>query len=279
MSYIYILTNPSLSGMVKVGMTAKHPQERADELHSTGVPTPYEVAAMWPVPLDELRSWEQKAHNALGKYRVARNREFFSIEADRAIKLLSVVIPSIEEIRVLQEREAQKRKRQAQLRERARQAEIQRDNATRRRQKEDRLAALERELGPKRARMAELEKILSSPERSMAVATSLVQRLLFLPLRYPWIVIPPVVFFLCKGDLTDRIVLALLAPLGVVIGGIFLFPVLAPIFVLFSLVSKVTGPTHEEARDELKALMQSTAPASREIAEVEQALRHLCNLA
>ena len=35
--YIYILSNPSMPNLIKVGKTTKHPSKRMSELHSTGV--------------------------------------------------------------------------------------------------------------------------------------------------------------------------------------------------------------------------------------------------
>ena len=43
--YVYVLINPSLNGIVKIGKTQNNPDERAKELSSaTGVPTPFFVA-------------------------------------------------------------------------------------------------------------------------------------------------------------------------------------------------------------------------------------------
>jgi hypothetical protein len=42
--YVYILINPSLKGLLKVGQTKKDPEERAKEIsQGTGVPTHYFV--------------------------------------------------------------------------------------------------------------------------------------------------------------------------------------------------------------------------------------------
>ena len=43
-AYVYVLMNPSLQNMVKIGKTTREPEERAKELSSvTGVPTPFIV--------------------------------------------------------------------------------------------------------------------------------------------------------------------------------------------------------------------------------------------
>ena len=42
--YVYVLINPSMENLVKIGKTKREPNERAKELSSTtGVPTPFIV--------------------------------------------------------------------------------------------------------------------------------------------------------------------------------------------------------------------------------------------
>lgn len=97
-SYIYIFTNKSFPGQVKVGMTTKHPSQRATELQTTGVPTPFLVYAMWDVPAAALKDYERKAHKALDWYRMEKNREFFKIDAAKAKSIIAAIIPSKEKI-------------------------------------------------------------------------------------------------------------------------------------------------------------------------------------
>ncbi len=43
--YVYVLTNPAIPGLVKIGRTSRTPAIRAAELSEpTGVPCPFEVA-------------------------------------------------------------------------------------------------------------------------------------------------------------------------------------------------------------------------------------------
>lgn len=42
-SFVYVLTNPSMPGLVKVGKTTTSPGQRMAELHTTGVPTAFEL--------------------------------------------------------------------------------------------------------------------------------------------------------------------------------------------------------------------------------------------
>ena len=77
--YVYVLMNPSLEGMVKVGKTSRSAEERAKELsQATGVPTPFIV--VYKKYCKHCSKVEQKVHALLAAegYRVSSNREFFN---------------------------------------------------------------------------------------------------------------------------------------------------------------------------------------------------------
>lgn len=77
--YVYILTNKSMPGLVKIGKTTRGVSERAGELFQTGVPTPFDVFTSYKSPnCDEL---EALAHAHFRKERVSDSREFFVLEA------------------------------------------------------------------------------------------------------------------------------------------------------------------------------------------------------
>ena len=74
--FVYILINPSLKGMVKIGRTSRSSERRASELSSaTGVPTEYYVAYDEFFPDCHLA--ERLLHNHLAPFRVNKKREFF----------------------------------------------------------------------------------------------------------------------------------------------------------------------------------------------------------
>jgi hypothetical protein len=83
--YIYCFSNPSMPGKLKIGMTTRTPAERADELYSTGVPTPFIVE--FYAQVNNVRSVENTIHIALEKYRIPA-REFFNINVDEAKKII-----------------------------------------------------------------------------------------------------------------------------------------------------------------------------------------------
>lgn len=87
--YVYVLVNPSMQGIVKVGRTERDPEERVKELSSaTGVPTPFIL--VYHAYFDSCSEAEQRVHAALELkgYRVSTNREFFSAPVTEVINAI-----------------------------------------------------------------------------------------------------------------------------------------------------------------------------------------------
>lgn len=83
---VYILTNPSMPGLIKIGSTEKVAHERAEELYTTGVPTPFEV--VYSIPSEYPKSLEDILHKKFKQYRINKDREFFRYSADKVIEWL-----------------------------------------------------------------------------------------------------------------------------------------------------------------------------------------------
>ena len=81
--YLYVISNPSMPGLVKVGMTSKQPEERMKSLYSTSVPTPFE-AEYFALCKDRKKN-EDIAHKALKSWRVNSRREFFRLTPEDAV--------------------------------------------------------------------------------------------------------------------------------------------------------------------------------------------------
>ena len=87
--YVYVMTNSSIEGQVKIGKTTRDPYERAKELSSaTGVPTPFVV--VFYKPFKDCHFAEKTIHHYLEKkgYRVNNNREFFNMSIPEAIDVV-----------------------------------------------------------------------------------------------------------------------------------------------------------------------------------------------
>ncbi len=88
---VYVLTNPVMPGLVKIGKTARGSVDaRLSELYSTGVPVPFECAFAGRV--DDESKVEKAFHLAFGPYRLNPKREFFQIEPEQAITLLESMV-------------------------------------------------------------------------------------------------------------------------------------------------------------------------------------------
>lgn len=90
--HVYIMTNPSMPGLVKIGMTTRGLAHRANELWSTGVPTPFDVAASYFAP--DCEWLEREAHKMLAESRVTASREFFRISTEEAEETIGFLLRS-----------------------------------------------------------------------------------------------------------------------------------------------------------------------------------------
>ena len=91
-SIVYVLTNPAMPGIVKIGITSRqNPSVRMNELYTTGVPLPFECVAAVEVEDDSAGDIETALHTAFGPQRVHPAREFFEIEPYQVEALLRVL--------------------------------------------------------------------------------------------------------------------------------------------------------------------------------------------
>lgn len=80
--FVYILTNQSMPGLIKIGRTTRAVDLRAAELWQTGVPTRFDVYASEKTY--DCVQLEAYVHGDLRKSRVSKSREFFAIDAEKA---------------------------------------------------------------------------------------------------------------------------------------------------------------------------------------------------
>ncbi len=79
--WVYVITNPAMPGLVKVGYSTKDPSIRAKELDHTGSPLPYVVE--YDVIVESPYDIEQKIHIKLNKYHVGK--EWFRCKPEEAV--------------------------------------------------------------------------------------------------------------------------------------------------------------------------------------------------
>lgn len=90
LSIVYLLTNPAMPGLVKIGRTAQDDaQARLDQLYTKGVPVPFEL--VFACRVADSAQVEQALHVAFGPQRVNARREFFRIEPEQALVILRLL--------------------------------------------------------------------------------------------------------------------------------------------------------------------------------------------
>ena len=79
---IYVLTNPAMPDLVKIGKTTNL-EQRLSSLYSTGVPLPFEC--IYAKEVEDMDFVETKLHAAFDSKRLNNRREFFKILEEELI--------------------------------------------------------------------------------------------------------------------------------------------------------------------------------------------------
>lgn len=86
---VYLLTNPTMPGLVKIGRTTDlETRLRSLSTHS-GVPVPFEC--FYACEVANSTKVEKALHDAFGDHRINPKREFFRLNPDRAVAILELV--------------------------------------------------------------------------------------------------------------------------------------------------------------------------------------------
>jgi len=97
---VYVLSNVSMPGYIKIGKTTTSITQRILELSSsTSIPLPFECN--YATEVDSMNEVEHALHDAFGDHRVNPRREFFKIAPERVIAVLRLlstkdITPSID---------------------------------------------------------------------------------------------------------------------------------------------------------------------------------------
>lgn len=79
--FVYILSNKSMPGIYKIGCTSRSPVERASQLCTTGVPTPFQVE--YYINIENYTYIEKQVHKVLHQYNFGK--EFFKYDLYKCI--------------------------------------------------------------------------------------------------------------------------------------------------------------------------------------------------
>jgi hypothetical protein len=90
MMIVYVLTNPAMPGLVKIGYTdSEDANARITALYSTGVPVPFKLE--FACRVENAEEVEKALHIAFAPNRINPRREFFEIDPEQAIAILKLL--------------------------------------------------------------------------------------------------------------------------------------------------------------------------------------------
>ena len=88
--WVYILSNPAIPEMVKIGFTANDPFVRAYQIsRGTGIPLGFEVE--WAYKCFKGERIEQEVHKYFKKQRVNTQKEFFRVSLEEAKQVIKQI--------------------------------------------------------------------------------------------------------------------------------------------------------------------------------------------
>ena len=85
--YVYVLSNPSMPSLCKIGCTSRTVEDRVEELNrETGVAGPFIIEAK--AESSDIKRDEQAVFTALSSYRYTTKKEFFRVDVEKAKAVL-----------------------------------------------------------------------------------------------------------------------------------------------------------------------------------------------
>lgn len=89
-NWVYILSNPSMPDILKIGYTKLDPQERSNQIgRGTGIPQEFYVE--WAYKCFNGEEIEREVHKYLKEQRVNTNKEFFKLSVDEAKHVIMLI--------------------------------------------------------------------------------------------------------------------------------------------------------------------------------------------
>jgi hypothetical protein len=86
---VYVLTNPCIPDLVKIGMT-NNLKNRLGSLYNSSIPVPFEC--YFACTVSDMEFVEKQIHDGFDDFRVNPKREFFRINPERVVSVLNLVM-------------------------------------------------------------------------------------------------------------------------------------------------------------------------------------------
>ena len=91
--FIYVMLNELYPGLLKIGKTKKHPNQRAKELSGTAMLHPFRVTYF--VKVSDCNLAEQHVHAELKQFRQNPKREFFEMPITKAKEVIQRIVKEV----------------------------------------------------------------------------------------------------------------------------------------------------------------------------------------
>lgn len=90
--FVYILSNASMPGLYKIGLTTSRVRQRINELNTTGVPTSFVAEKVFCISARHLATVETNAHKRLRERGFHHGKEFFRASLDTCVQVVEDAI-------------------------------------------------------------------------------------------------------------------------------------------------------------------------------------------
>ena len=90
--WVYVMSHPNMTDMLKVGQSSHDPSNRATELYTTGLPGPFDIEYVGL--FENYVELERSVHSFLERYRVNNKREFFKVDLHIAVSAIRRCSPT-----------------------------------------------------------------------------------------------------------------------------------------------------------------------------------------
>lgn len=89
--FVYVLSNPAMPGLFKIGFSERAPSARCEELSAaTGVPHPFEI--VMAAEAEDPQKVELDLHKAYSHCRINSGREFFRLSYEQILEIKQFLV-------------------------------------------------------------------------------------------------------------------------------------------------------------------------------------------
>jgi hypothetical protein len=85
---VYVISNPGMPGLIKIGRTRRDMEQRLSDLYNTSVP--FRFVVIYACEVNRYQEVEEALHMICDSHRVNKDREFFNIKPEKVVPMLKL---------------------------------------------------------------------------------------------------------------------------------------------------------------------------------------------